>query len=96
MNFYKYVVYESAIIFESGSYKNNDFNILVTSNVNERIKRVVNRDKVNKKDVIIRINNQWEDDKKILLADYIIKNDSISKINQRVLDLIDTLDKLFK
>jgi dephospho-CoA kinase len=96
MNFYKYVVYESAIIFESGSYKNNDYNILVTSNVNERIKRVVNRDKVNKKDVIIRINNQWEDDKKILLADYIIKNDSISKINQRVLDLIDTLDKLFK
>jgi dephospho-CoA kinase len=96
MNFYKYVVYESAIIFESGSYKNNDYNILVTSNVNERIKRVVNRDKVNKKDVIIRINNQWEDDKKILLADYIIENDTISKINQRVLDLIDTLDKLFK
>ena len=77
-------------------YFNNDYNILVTSNVNERIKRVVNRDKVNKRDVIIRINNQWEDDKKILLADYIIKNDSISKINQRVLDLIDTLDKLFK
>ena len=96
MNSYKYVVYESAIIFESGSYKNNDYNILVTSNVNERIKRVVSRDKVNKKDVIIRMNNQWEDDKKILLADYIIKNDSILKINQRVIDLINTLDKLFK
>ena len=96
MNSCKYVVYESAIIFESGSYKNNDYNILVTSNINERIKRVVSRDKVNKKDVIIRMNNQWEDDKKILLADYIIKNDSISKINQRVIDLINTLDKLFK
>ena len=96
MNFYKYVIYESAIVFESGSYKNNDYNILVTSNVNERIKRVVSRDKVNKKDVIIRMNNQWEDDKKILLADYIIKNDSILKINQRVIDLINTLDKLFK
>ena len=96
MNSCKYVVYESAIIFESGSYKNNDYNILVTSNVNERIKRVVSRDKVNKKDVIIRMNNQWEDDKKILLADYIIKNDSILKINQRVIDLINTLDKLFK
>ena len=96
MNFYKYVIYESAIVFESGSYKNNDYNILVTSNVNERIKRVINRDKLNKKDVIMRMNNQWEDDKKILLADYIIKNDSISKINQRVIDLINTLDKLFK
>ena len=96
MNSCKYVVYESAIIFESGSYKNNDYNILVTSNLNERIKRVINRDKLNKKDVIMRMNNQWEDDKKILLADYIIKNDSISKINQRVIDLINTLDKLFK
>lgn len=96
MNFYKYVIYESAIVFESGSYKNNDYNILVTSNVNERIKRVVNRDKVNEKDVMIRINNQWEDEKKILLADYIIKNDSITKINQSVLDLIYTLNKFFK
>jgi len=96
MNSCKYVVYESAIIFESGSYKNNDYNILVTSNVNERIKRVVNRDKVSEKDVMIRINNQWEDEKKILLADYIIKNDSITKINQSVLDLIYTLNKFFK
>jgi len=96
MNFYKYVIYESAIVFESGSYKNNDYNILVTSNVNERIKRVVNRNKVNEKDVMIRINNQWEDEKKILLADYIIKNDSITKINQSVLDLIYTLNKFFK
>tara|TARA_B100000795_G_scaffold211708_1_gene165347 strand:- start:1145 stop:1732 length:588 start_codon:yes stop_codon:yes gene_type:complete len=96
MNFYKYVIYESAIVFESGSYKNNDYNILVTSNVNERIKRVVNRDKVSEKDVMIRINNQWEDEKKILLADYIIKNDSITKINQSVLDLIYTLNKFFK
>ena len=50
---------------------------------------------MNKKDVVIRINNQWEDEKKIPLADYIINNNSISKINQRVLNLIDTLDNLF-
>ncbi|MGY8945455.1 MAG: dephospho-CoA kinase [Flavobacteriales bacterium] len=93
--FYKYVVYESALIFESGFYKNNDYNILVISDKNERIERVVKRDNVNKKDVVIRINNQWEDEKKIPLADYIINNNSISKINQRVLNLIDTLDNLF-
>lgn len=93
--FYKYVVYESALIFESGFYKNNDYNILVISDKNERIERVVKRDNVNKQDVVIRINNQWEDEKKIPLADYIINNNSISKINQRVLNLIDTLDNLF-
>ena len=94
--FFKYVVFESALIFESGSYKKNDYNILVTSDLNERIKRVVKRDKVDKENVLIRINNQWKDEKKIPLADYIINNDFISKINNSVLDLIDTLDKLFK
>ena len=42
--FFKYVVFESALIFESGSYKKNDYNILLTSDLNERIKRVVKRD----------------------------------------------------
>ncbi len=69
---------------------------LVTSDLNERIKRVVKRDKVDKENVLIRINNQWKDEKKIPLADYIINNDFISKTNKSVLDLIDTLDKLFK
>tara|TARA_B100000795_G_scaffold81791_2_gene58997 strand:+ start:1682 stop:2269 length:588 start_codon:yes stop_codon:yes gene_type:complete len=94
--FFKYVIYESALIFESGSYKKNDYNILVISNEDERIKRVIRRDELNKNDVVVRINNQWQDEKKIPLADYIINNDSILKINQRVLDLVDTLNKLFK
>ena len=62
--FSKYVFFESALIFETGSYKNNDFNILVVSDINERIKRVVKRDCLNKKDVLIRIKNQWNDKKK--------------------------------
>lgn len=94
--FFKYVIYESALIFESGSYKKNDYNILVISDEDERIKRVIRRDELNKNDVVVRINNQWQDEKKIPLADYIINNDSILKINQRVLDLVDTLNKLFK
>jgi len=94
--FFKYVIYESALIFESGSYKKNDYNILVISDEDERIKRVIRRDELNKNDVVVRINNQWQDEKKIPLADYIINNDSILKINKRVLDLVDTLNKLFK
>ena len=94
--FFKYVIYESALIFESGSYKKNDFNILIISDEDERVKRVIKRDELNKTDVMVRINNQWQDEKKIPLADYIINNDSILKINQRVLELIDTLNILFK
>ena len=29
----KYIIFESALIFETGSYKNNDFNILVVSDL---------------------------------------------------------------
>ena len=94
--FFKYVIYESALIFESGSYKKNDFNILIISDEDERVKRVIKRDELNKTDVMVRINNQWQDEKKIPLADYIINNDSILKINKRVLELIDTLNILFK
>tara|TARA_B110000503_G_scaffold54194_1_gene87064 strand:+ start:40964 stop:41551 length:588 start_codon:yes stop_codon:yes gene_type:complete len=94
--FFKYVIYESALIFESGSYKKNDFNILIISDEDERVKRVIKREELNKTDVMVRINNQWQDEKKIPLADYIINNDSILKINQRVLELIDTLNILFK
>ena len=37
----KYVIFESAIIFETGSYEKFDFNILVLSDIEKRIKRVI-------------------------------------------------------
>ena len=70
----KYVIYESAIIFESGSYKKNDFNILVISDLKKRIERVMKRDKLSKDDVLNRIKNQWNDEKKIPLCDFVINN----------------------
>ena len=35
----KYVIFESAIIFETGSYEKFDFNIIVLSDLEKRIKR---------------------------------------------------------
>ena len=59
-----FVIYESALIFESGSYKSNDYNILVISDINKRIERVTKRDNVKKDDVLLKMNNQWPDQKK--------------------------------
>ena len=93
--FSKYVFFESALIFETGSYKSNDFNVLVVSDINERINRVVKRDCLNKKDVLIRIKNQWNDKKKIPLSDYVIKNISFDQTEKEVCKMIKKLNSKF-
>ena len=46
-----YVIKESAILFESGSYKDCDYIITVTAPLEERIRRVMLRDKIDRKTV---------------------------------------------
>ncbi len=93
--FSKYVIFESALIFETGSYKLNDFNILVISDIEERIKRVVNRDNVNKEDVLVRVKNQWNDKKKIPLSDFIINNISLKETERDVVKMIEFLNNKY-
>ncbi len=92
----KYVIYESALIFETGSYKRNDFNILVTSDLSIRIKRIMNRDKIDKSLAILKINNQWKDEKKIPLADYIFVNSTIDENIQTVKKLVTYFNSIYK
>lgn len=68
------VIKEAAILFESGSYKDCDKIILVTAPKELRIQRVMQRDNVTKEAVEARMANQWEDEKKIKLSDFIIQN----------------------
>ena len=92
----KYVIFESAIIFESGSYEKFDFNIIVLSDLEKRIKRVKERDFLSEDDVLSRIKSQWIDDKKIPFADYVIKNNKSFKfLENNVLMMIDALNKKF-
>lgn len=92
----KYVIYESALIFETGSYKRNDFNILVTSDLSVRINRIMNRDKIDKSLAMLKINNQWKDEKKIPLADYIFVNSSIDENIQTVKKLVTYFNSIYK
>ena len=90
-----FAIYESALIFESGSYKLNDYNILVISDINKRIERVIKRDNVKKDDVLLKINNQWPDQKKIPLADYVFENSSVNENRKLVLSLINHFNSIF-
>lgn len=70
----KFVIKEAAILFESGSYKDCDEIILVTAPVESRVLRVMKRDNVTRDQVLERMRNQWNDDRKAVLSNYIINN----------------------
>jgi dephospho-CoA kinase len=74
---YKFVVKESAILFESGSYKDCDAIILVTAPLETRIERTMKRDNVDRESVLQRINNQMPEEEKKRKSDYIIQNTSL-------------------
>lgn len=69
-----FVIYEAAILFESGSYKNCDSIITVTAPLESRIQRVIQRDKTSREQVVARINAQWNDEQRIIKSDFIIEN----------------------
>ena len=70
----KIIIIESALLFESGMYINNDINILVVSPVELRLDRITKRDNITREKAKQIINSQWKDSKKISLADFIIEN----------------------
>lgn len=70
-----YYLKESAILFETGIYKQLDFNILVTAPENIRIERIKKRDGLTEDNIQSRINKQWPENKKLALCDFQIIND---------------------
>lgn len=73
-NSYPFIVYEAAILLESGSYKKCDFIITVTAPLESRIQRVIQRDKTTREQVLNRINTQWNDEQRIAKSDFVIEN----------------------
>ncbi|MBK78085.1 MAG: dephospho-CoA kinase [Flavobacteriaceae bacterium] len=71
----KILVYETALLFETGFYKKCDFTILVIAPFEKRIQRIIKRDKLLESEIIKRMKHQWSDKKKAELSDYIINND---------------------
>jgi dephospho-CoA kinase len=72
-----YVIQEAAILIENGAHRNLDRTILVVAPPEERIRRVMERDSVSREAVLARMRNQWSDEEKIPLADYVIENTSL-------------------
>ena len=87
-----YLLYEAAILLESGHSSDFDKNILVYSDEKIRIERVVKRDHTTEALVKQRISNQMPDIQKIKLVDYTIENNNTTLLIPRVI----ALDKLIR
>ncbi|HDZ06255.1 hypothetical protein LCGC14_0147790 [marine sediment metagenome] len=84
---YRYVIQETALLFENKSEDLYDSIILVTAPKEERIARVVDRDKSTKEQVISRMNNQLDDEAKLDLSNYVIENIDLERTNSNVLQV---------
>ena len=80
----RYSLKEAALLFESGSYKELDYTILVTAPLELRIERVMQRDAVTEQQVRERINKQLSDEEKLKLADFVIVNDGVTPLLPQV------------
>ena len=82
-----YIIKEVAIIFEIGTQNKFDKIILVRAPKEDRVKRIIKRDKCNRQDAVNRINNQIADDDKIDQCDFIIDNINLEEISNKVLKI---------
>ena len=79
-----YVIKEAAILFESGSYLGCDQVILVTADLEMRIERIIRRDGTDREHILARMSNQWSDQRKSELADFIIENNDLASTRAQV------------
>jgi len=82
-----YVLKEAALLFESDSYKMCDRTIMVAAPLEMRINRVIKRDGLSREEIEKREAQQFPEEKKMALADHIIRNDDTQLLIPQALEL---------
>ena len=82
------IVKEAAILFESGSYKDCDSIITVSTSLESRIERVLKRDNTTREKILQRINNQLSDEERIARSQFVIKNENFEETKKQVDDIL--------
>jgi len=92
-----YVIMEAAILFESGASEFVDRVVTIVAPVEQRVARVILRNKLSAQQVMDRMKNQMADETRIKLSDYVIYNSEndmiipvILKIHNDILTYIKT------
>ncbi len=82
-----YILKEAALLFESGSYKELDKVIGVSSPLQLRLQRAAQRDQVSEAEIQRRMARQMDEDEKMQRCNFIIKNDESESVIKQVLQL---------
>lgn len=79
-----FVIYEAAILFESGSYTICDYTITITAPLEDRISRVMLRDNSTREQVLQRISAQWTDEERIAKSNFVVENADTETAKQQI------------
>ncbi|MEE4214560.1 MAG: dephospho-CoA kinase [Bacteroidales bacterium] len=82
-----YVIFEAAILFESGAEKYVDKTVAVTAPLEERIQRVMGRNLMSREEVMERVNNQMSEEEMLKRSDFNIDNSENVMIIPQVMDI---------
>lgn len=89
-----FVIYEAAILFESGSNQICDYVITVIADFEHKMKRIMKRDGVSEAQVLERMKSQSDDDFKIKKSDFVIRNNHLDATKNQVYTIFELLKKL--
>lgn len=84
---FPYAIREAALIFETRTAGHLDFVIGVSAPTELRIQRTIQRDRVTREDVLLRMRNQIDEDIKMHLCDVIVVNDERTAVIPQVLEI---------
>jgi len=82
-----YVIFEAAILFEAGAEEYVDMILAVIAPLEERVKRVMERNKMSREQVMERVKNQISDKEMIERSDFYINNSDNEMIIPAVLEI---------
>lgn len=82
-----YIIKEAALLFEAGSASGLDYIIGVQAPQHLRLKRAMDRDGAKREDILNRMKRQIDENIKMRLCDFVIKNDEQELVIPQVIAL---------
>lgn len=86
-----YVLKEAAILFESNAHKNCNFIITVVLDKATKIERLLQRDQTTVAKIEAIMKQQWPDERRIELSDFVIENDTMEHMQRQVDQIHNTI-----
>ena len=89
------IAIDAAVLYEAGFQSLLDKTIVVMAPLKIRIERAAKRDRLSKEQITARANSQMNDEEKVGLADFIIRNDGRHSLLEQVAQILQDVSTLY-